>query len=135
VGKISDLNDQLNAVIPKAITGVITERANALSMTKGKFAAQIIQWWWQQGCPPVTKADNAVIQLSQLSVAEPISTMSTPAEGQPRLPHEKTIHPKAVKPTIPKEVQSAQRNPFKKLPRGSVTPPLGNKRGPGKGPF
>lgn len=68
VGKISASKEQLNAVVPITITSVIRERATSLSMTKGRYASHIVQWWFQQGCPPVTRADEAIQQLAELQM-------------------------------------------------------------------
>lgn len=65
VGSISACKRQVNAVVPLDLVNIIDERADALTMTRGKFAALIFAWWEAQGCPAVTTADEAVLILKR----------------------------------------------------------------------
>ena len=60
MGSIAQSNRQINAGVPHEILKIVDERADALSLTRGKYAALVFAWWEAQGCPPVTHADEAV---------------------------------------------------------------------------
>ena len=49
---------------------VISQRASDLSITKSRYGALVFEWWFAQGCPPVTAADGAMENLRHLAVAE-----------------------------------------------------------------
>jgi len=52
------------------IIAEIEQRAAALSIAKGRFAALVFEWWAAQNYPAVTKADQAMQDLKFLSAAE-----------------------------------------------------------------
>lgn len=40
-------------------------------MTKGRYAAHVIQWWAKQGCPAVLPADEAMLHLAKMKQSAP----------------------------------------------------------------
>lgn len=50
--------------LPDHITDVVEKRASAVSATPTEYAADIIRWWFGQGCPPVTP-DEAELRQSK----------------------------------------------------------------------
>jgi len=65
VGKLGQGTAQVNAVVSTALQSIIDDRADALSMTRSKFAGLIFAWWEAQGCPAVSPADEAVLILKR----------------------------------------------------------------------
>jgi hypothetical protein len=51
-------NPQVNAVISPPIMAQIINRAAAINATKSEYASLVIQFWFAQGCPPVTEAER-----------------------------------------------------------------------------
>lgn len=52
------------------IISSITERGAALTVKKGTYAALVLEWWYSQGCPAVTPADQAMQDMKVLQAAE-----------------------------------------------------------------
>lgn len=48
----------------------IRERCEPISLTRSKYLALIVEWWDQQGRPPVNGADAAMLQIKSLNVTE-----------------------------------------------------------------
>jgi hypothetical protein len=48
-----------NEIIEEIVT-----RGDALRLKKGTYASLIFDWWFSQGCPPVTEADR-LMQISK----------------------------------------------------------------------
>lgn len=49
------------------IIAEISARADALSMQgRGSYAAKVLEWWYAQGCPAVTPADQAMQDIRAL---------------------------------------------------------------------
>ncbi|MCF3650160.1 hypothetical protein [Synoicihabitans lomoniglobus] len=57
MGKAKDA-ETLGVHTRKEIVAEIIRRGDALGQKKGTYAAAIFEWWWEQGCPPVTKPDE-----------------------------------------------------------------------------
>lgn len=49
--------------MPDAWIAILDARADALGITRSKYAAAIIGLWVEGGCPPVTPADAALQAL------------------------------------------------------------------------
>lgn len=63
MGRRTKNSDSITAHIPDAWISIIDARAEALGITRSKFAAAIIGLWIEGGCPPVTPADAALQTL------------------------------------------------------------------------
>jgi hypothetical protein len=53
-------NPQINAAVPVEIDALIAGRAKALSLTKSKFVALILERWHRNGAKAVSEADEAL---------------------------------------------------------------------------
>ena len=63
MGRRTKNADTVGVHIPDAWISIIDTRAEALGITRSKFAAAIIGLWIDGGCPPVTPADAALQTL------------------------------------------------------------------------
>ena len=63
MGNIAPTNKQVGVVLTKSLVEKIDERRVSLSMTRGKFIALVLENWESAGCPPVNKADRALLVL------------------------------------------------------------------------
>ncbi|AHF92339.1 hypothetical protein OpiT1DRAFT_05795 [Opitutaceae bacterium TAV1] len=50
----------LGTTVPEPVARAIITRAGALGWTKSRYAGAVLQAWYDAGCPPVGKADEAV---------------------------------------------------------------------------
>lgn len=53
-----------------SLRDLVDGRRGGISYSRSRYLAAIVQWWKDQGAPPVTPADEAVQQLKTLRVAE-----------------------------------------------------------------
>jgi hypothetical protein len=53
----------ISAHIPNELVRVLEERGAKLNLSRGQFMGLILEAWFQQGCPPVSLADEAVMKL------------------------------------------------------------------------
>lgn len=44
--------------VAQEIADEILRRADALNMSKSRYAAKILETWYEKGCPPVTEPDR-----------------------------------------------------------------------------
>lgn len=44
----------------KELLAQIIARGESIGKKKGGYAALVLEWWYKQGCPPVSEADAAV---------------------------------------------------------------------------
>ncbi len=59
VGK-SSISGQVNAQVRNEVIAELRARGEALSIAQGRYTALVLEWWHAQGCPAVTKADQAM---------------------------------------------------------------------------
>lgn len=52
------------------IIAELRARGDALSIAQGRFTALVLEWWFAQGCPAVTKADQAMQDIRALERAK-----------------------------------------------------------------
>jgi hypothetical protein len=64
-------NPQINAAIPGDIDGLIAARAKALSLTKSRFVALIVERWHRNGARAVSEADEALLGRSVTRKRQP----------------------------------------------------------------
>lgn len=70
VGK-SSIAATLSVHCRNEIIAEIALRADALSMQgRGSYAAKVLEWWYAQGCPAVTPADQAMQDIRALERAK-----------------------------------------------------------------
>lgn len=60
----SSISETLSLHARKEIVAEIERRAESLDKKKGTYAALILEKWFADGCPPVTKADE-LVQLTR----------------------------------------------------------------------
>jgi len=72
---------QVCSVLTADLVALITERAEALTISRGRFTARIIQRWADQGHPPVNELDK----LMQNEKAR-LARQNPPGLAQPRTP-------------------------------------------------
>jgi streptomycin 6-kinase len=63
VGNVGKSSAHVSAIVPKQLGAILTERAVALSLSRSRFTALVLEWWEAQGCPAVTPADDAMMIL------------------------------------------------------------------------
>jgi hypothetical protein len=81
VGKISKSKAQLHPVVDLSIATEVKNRAKALGLTPGKFAALVFEEWQAREYPPVSEADR----LMQIAKGE-TSAHLLAAESASRYP-------------------------------------------------
>lgn len=54
-------NPQINSAIPAEIVGLISERAQALNLTRSKYITLIVEMWHRKGAVPVSEAEAALL--------------------------------------------------------------------------
>jgi hypothetical protein len=57
--------------LPGHLREAIRDRGQPISLTRSKYLRLIVEWWDQQGRPPVNAADAAMLQIQSLKVADP----------------------------------------------------------------
>lgn len=76
MGRKTKNADTLGVHMPDAWHVIIQERANALGMTKSKFAREVFALWIEAGCPPINAAD-AALQTLKSGSAQQLPAKST----------------------------------------------------------
>ncbi|OAM87589.1 hypothetical protein AW736_21970 [Termitidicoccus mucosus] len=62
MGKSSH-SEVLGVQCRKALVAKISERANAIGISKSRFAALILEKWDREGAKPVSPADSAIVAI------------------------------------------------------------------------
>jgi hypothetical protein len=62
MGKSSH-SDVLSVQCRKTLISKISERANAIGISKSRFAALILEKWEREGARPVSPADSAIVAI------------------------------------------------------------------------
>ncbi len=67
--------DTLGVHVRKEIIAEIVSRSDALDKTKSNYAAQILEKWFADGCPPVSESDR-LMQVAKQSVKRAVKKTS-----------------------------------------------------------
>jgi len=62
MGKSSH-SEVLGVQCRKVLVAKISERANAIGLSKSKYASHILEKWMAEGAKPVTPADTAMVAV------------------------------------------------------------------------
>lgn len=52
----------ISTSLNKEILAIIDERAEKIGLTRGGYLRKILVQWYENGCPPINKIDQLVIQ-------------------------------------------------------------------------
>lgn len=55
----------LSAWVPETVQDEISSRAERIGLTRSRFVTLVLDHWVRQGCPPVSKADEVLWQLTK----------------------------------------------------------------------
>ena len=52
----------ISTSLNKEILAIIDERADTIGLTRGGYLRKILIQWYENGCPPINKLDQLVLQ-------------------------------------------------------------------------
>ena len=58
--------------VPDHVANAVEERAKPLGATPTEYAADVLRWWFGQGCPPVTHDETALLASKTASRLKPV---------------------------------------------------------------
>lgn len=79
MGKVGKGKTLLSVSAPAELIAEIDRRAAALRLSRASYTLAVMEKWQAEGCPPVTKADEAMQHLLELEKHLPAKTK---AEGK-----------------------------------------------------
>ena len=82
MGKSSH-SDVLSVQCRKVLISKISERANAIGLSKSKYASHILEKWLAEGAKPVTPADSAMVAVGGFYPAKTKSTGKAATKSNP----------------------------------------------------
>jgi hypothetical protein len=53
---------RITAALPEYVAQAITLRSKVMDQTKSEYAAQVLEWWFSRGCPPVTATEKFLLE-------------------------------------------------------------------------
>jgi hypothetical protein len=63
IDKQPEKKKQVSGSVLNSQAEYINQRAERLDWTPSAFTAKLVEWWFDQGCPPVSKVDSLLPRL------------------------------------------------------------------------
>lgn len=134
MGKSAPGITTISAVVPDEYMAVVDARANALSLSRSRFAAMVFERWIREGAPPVSEPDRhmapqvmaaleaqkkAAVETQETRLGKTLPMPKEKIEIQKRLARERLLTRQDLKPATREEimVQSREARKFQAAQR------------------